>query len=166
MTRAAASTSFNVDSAVVVLPDRPHLQNIELAPVSQRDFCAPAKYMRYDVCRGERPSSVFSGQTIDEGPPRRLVTIVHNRYRCGAFNSAASGRGCCLNLSSPWRCDPALPRQTHAARGVQRRFGGSHARSCRLAPGGVRGTYVGLRPLSPRKNLPPRIRSLRSHSLQ
>ena len=79
-------------------------------------FCAPAKYMRYDVCRGERPSLVFSGQTIVEGPPRRLVTIVHNRYRCGAFNSAASGRGCCLNLSSPWRCDPALPRQTHQPR--------------------------------------------------
>ena len=94
--------------------------------------------MRYDVCRGERPSLVFSGQSIDEGPPRRLVTIVHNRYRWGAFNSAATRARLLLNLSSPWRCDPALPRQTHAARCVQRRFGGSHARSCRFAPRGVR----------------------------
>ena len=38
------------------------------------------------------PSLVFSGHTVDEGPPLRLVIVVHNRHRWGAFNSTASRR--------------------------------------------------------------------------
>ena len=59
-----------------------------------------------------------------------LVTSVHNRYRWGAFSSAGAAGAAEL---SPWRGDPALPQQPHAASGVQHRYGGSHARLGRLA---------------------------------
>ena len=51
---------------------------------SRKGVCCGYNKRCFDWDRRQRAER-FRGQTMHEGPPQRLITVVHNEYRCGAY---------------------------------------------------------------------------------